>query len=81
MVTKQILNKQITNKTAVLIFFISIEKKTNLIVNRSPIIILFLWAQNPYPAQVIYLKLKNQFFKNLTTNKPKIIFKTFQKKL
>ena len=39
MVTKQILNKQITNKTAVLIFFISIEKKTNLIVNRSPIIV------------------------------------------
>lgn len=39
MVTKQILNKQITDKTAVLIFFISIEKKTNLIVNRSPRIV------------------------------------------
>lgn len=80
MVTKQILNKQITDKTAVLIFFISIEKKTNLIVNRSPRIVS-LGSKNPYPAQVIYLKLKNQFFKNLTTNKPKIIFKTFQKKL
>lgn len=80
MVTKQILNKQITNKTAVLIFFITIEKKTNLIVNRSPIIVS-LGSKPISSTNNIYLKLKNQFFKNLTTNKPKTIFKTFQKKL